>query len=119
MSSNRREQLTALLRERIVILDGGMGTMIQLRKLDEAAYAGEKYKEWPCSVKGNNDCLSITQPEMIKEIDPTEMEDGLRRLREAPQWRMRAIRPKDESLRKPVAHQGHSAHDSAVSRGTY
>ena len=36
--------------------------MIQLRKLDEAAYAGEKYKEWPCSVKGNNDCLSITQP---------------------------------------------------------
>ena len=63
-----KDYLTALMQKEILIFDGGMGTMIQLRRLDEAAYAGEKYKTWPCSVKGNNDCLSITQPDLIREI---------------------------------------------------
>ena len=68
MSSNRREQLTALLRERIVILDGGMGTMIQRLELSEAQYRGSQYADWPSDLKGNNDLLSITQPEMIEQL---------------------------------------------------
>ena len=68
MSSNRREQLTALLRERIVILDGGMGTMIQRLALSEAQYRGSQYADWPSDLKGNNDLLSITQPEMIEQL---------------------------------------------------
>jgi len=68
MSSNRREQLTALLRERIVVLDGGMGTMIQRLQLSEAQYRGSQYADWPSDLKGNNDLLSITQPEMIEQL---------------------------------------------------
>ena len=70
------EYLTALMQKEILIFDGGMGTMIQLRKPDAATYAGDRYAEWPCSVKGNNDCLSITQPEMIKEIHTEYLEAG-------------------------------------------
>jgi len=68
MSTNRREQLTALLRERIVILDGGMGTMIQRLKLSEQQYRGSQYADWPSDLKGNNDLLSVTQPEMIEQL---------------------------------------------------
>ena len=68
MSSSRREQLAALLRERIVILDGGMGTMIQRLELSEAQYRGSQYADWPSDLKGNNDLLSITQPEMIEQL---------------------------------------------------
>ena len=68
MSLSRREQLNALLRERIVILDGGMGTMIQRLKLSEAQYRGEQYADWPSDLKGNNDLLSVTQPEMIEAL---------------------------------------------------
>ena len=71
-----KDYLTELMKKEILIFDGGMGTMIQLRKLDEAAYAGEKYKEWPCSVKGNNDCLSITQPKIIQEIHEGYLDGG-------------------------------------------
>ncbi|NDD64008.1 MAG: 5-methyltetrahydrofolate--homocysteine methyltransferase, partial [Acidobacteria bacterium] len=45
-----------------------MGTMIQRYKLDEAAYRGEQYRDWPSDLKGNNDLLSITQPGIIEEI---------------------------------------------------
>jgi 5-methyltetrahydrofolate--homocysteine methyltransferase len=57
-----------LAKQRILILDGAMGTMIQQHQLDEADYRGEKYKDWHCDVKGNNDLLSVTQPEIIKDI---------------------------------------------------
>jgi 5-methyltetrahydrofolate--homocysteine methyltransferase len=57
-----------LLTERILIIDGAMGTMIQRRKLDEADYRGERFKDWPSDLKGNNDLLCITQPQVIKEI---------------------------------------------------
>jgi 5-methyltetrahydrofolate--homocysteine methyltransferase len=57
-----------LLTERILIIDGAMGTMIQRRKLDEADYRGERFKDWPSDLKGNNDLLCITQPQIIKEI---------------------------------------------------
>jgi 5-methyltetrahydrofolate--homocysteine methyltransferase len=60
--------LHELLEKQIVIIDGAMGTMIQRHKLEEADYRGERFKDWHCDVKGNNDLLSITQPEIIKNI---------------------------------------------------
>jgi 5-methyltetrahydrofolate--homocysteine methyltransferase len=64
----RAAQLPALLRQRIVILDGAMGTMIQRFKLSEAQYRGERFKDWPRDVKGNNELLSLTQPQIIRDI---------------------------------------------------
>jgi len=68
MSTDRTSLLHKLLAERIVILDGAMGTMIQQYKLDEAAYRGERFKDWPRDVKGNNDLLILTQPQIVREI---------------------------------------------------
>jgi 5-methyltetrahydrofolate--homocysteine methyltransferase len=56
------------LDKRILVIDGAMGTMIQRYKLAEADYRGERFKNWPCDVKGNNDLLCITQPQIVKEI---------------------------------------------------
>ena len=71
-----KDYLTELMKKEILIFDGGMGTMIQLRKLDEEAYRGEEYKDWSCSVKGNNDLLSITQPKIIQEIHEGYLDAG-------------------------------------------
>ncbi|MFG1393501.1 methionine synthase [Xanthobacter agilis] len=60
--------LTAAARERILVLDGAMGTMIQALKLDEAGYRGERFKDWPRDVRGNNDLLSLTQPDAVRDI---------------------------------------------------
>jgi 5-methyltetrahydrofolate--homocysteine methyltransferase len=67
-STERVNALLRLLRERIVILDGAMGTMIQTYRLDEAAYRGERFRDWPRDVKGNNDLLNLTRPQVIREI---------------------------------------------------
>lgn len=67
-SYTRGAALPALLKSRILILDGAMGTMIQRYKLDEAAYRGERFKDFPRDIKGNNELLSITQPQIIREI---------------------------------------------------
>jgi 5-methyltetrahydrofolate--homocysteine methyltransferase len=56
------------LKKRILIIDGAMGTMIQQYKLAEADYRGERFKDWPSDLKGNNDLLSLTQPHIVKEI---------------------------------------------------
>lgn len=61
-------QISEQLESRILILDGAMGTMIQDHKLEEAAFRGERFKDWPCDVKGNNDLLVLTQPAIIKDI---------------------------------------------------
>ncbi len=60
--------LAPSLKQRILILDGAMGTMIQRHKLTEVDYRGERFKDWPCDVKGNNDLLVLTQPEIITDI---------------------------------------------------
>jgi len=68
---NRADRITEfhrLLRERILVLDGAMGTMIQGHKLDEAAYRGERFRDWKSDVKGNNDLLTLTQPQVIEGI---------------------------------------------------
>ena len=64
----RAQTLPALLQNRILVLDGAMGTMIQRFKLDEAQYRGERFKDFPKDVKGNNELLSLTRPEVITDI---------------------------------------------------
>ncbi|MDE3123964.1 MAG: homocysteine S-methyltransferase family protein [Bacteroidota bacterium] len=64
------------LQERILIIDGAMGTMIQRHKLQEADYRGERFKNWPVDVKGNNDLLCITQPSIIKNIHKQYLDAG-------------------------------------------
>lgn len=61
-------QLKQLLQQRIAIIDGAMGTMIQRYKLSEADFRGEQFKDWHCDLKGNNDLLSLTQPQIIEAI---------------------------------------------------
>ncbi|NNV55576.1 homocysteine S-methyltransferase family protein [Limnovirga soli] len=64
------------LATRILVIDGAMGTMIQRHKLSEADYRGARFANWHCDVKGNNDLLSITQPEIIKGIHKQYLEAG-------------------------------------------
>ncbi len=64
------------LKERILIIDGAMGTMIQRHKLQEADYRGERFKDWSSDVKGNNDLLCITQPDIIIGIHKQYLEAG-------------------------------------------
>lgn len=64
------------MKERILVIDGAMGTMIQRHKLAEADYRGERFKNWHCDIKGNNDLLNITQPEIIIGIHLQYLEAG-------------------------------------------
>ena len=67
----RAERVSAfrrLLSERILILDGGMGTMIQSHRPTEADYRGARFHDWSCDLKGNNDLLTLTQPELVRDI---------------------------------------------------
>ena len=70
------EILTKLLKDRILVLDGAMGTMIQRHKLSEQDFRGERFKDHPHDLKGNNDLLSITKPEIIKNIHKAYLADG-------------------------------------------
>src|SRR5690606_34508593 len=65
-----------ILRDRILIIDGAMGTMIQRHSLTEADYRGEKFKNHPVPLKGNNDLLSLTRPDIIKDIHRQYLEAG-------------------------------------------
>ena len=65
-----------LLKERVLILDGAMGTMIQKYKLEDADYRGERFKDWKHAVKGNNDLLVLTKPSAIEEIHKKYLESG-------------------------------------------
>src|SRR6476661_2361414 len=71
-----KKSIQELLQERIVIIDGAMGTMIQRYKLEEKDYRGERFKDWHTDVKGNNDLLSITQPKIVEEIHTQYLEAG-------------------------------------------
>src|ERR1700690_4036906 len=73
---DRTPELERLLRERIVIIDGAMGTMIQTYKLDEAAFRGGRFKDWHKDIKGNNDVLNVTQPQVIEAIHRQYLEAG-------------------------------------------
>jgi 5-methyltetrahydrofolate--homocysteine methyltransferase len=72
----RGAALPGILRQRIVILDGAMGTMIQRLRLDEAAFRGERLREHPVDLKGNNDLLVLTQPQVIRDIHDAYLAAG-------------------------------------------
>ena len=73
---NTEAKLRKLLDDRILIIDGAMGTMIQRFKLEEKDYRGERFKDWHSDVKGNNDLLCLTQPQIIKEIHQQYLQAG-------------------------------------------
>ncbi|WP_086774528.1 methionine synthase [Vibrio coralliirubri] len=76
MGSNVRQKIDALLKQRILLIDGGMGTMIQDYKLEEQDYRGERFADWHSDLKGNNDLLVLTQPKLIKDIHSEYLEAG-------------------------------------------
>jgi len=74
--ADRLDALTQALRTRILVLDGAMGTMIQRRKLEEADYRGARFATYDRDVKGNNDMLSLTQPDIVREIHAEYLDAG-------------------------------------------
>lgn len=76
MGREVKSQIEAQLQQRILLIDGGMGTMIQSYKLEEQDYRGDRFAHWPSDLKGNNDLLVLTQPQLIKEIHSAYLEAG-------------------------------------------
>ncbi|MGC0802249.1 methionine synthase [Pantoea agglomerans] len=74
--SNKIDALKQQLAQRIMVLDGGMGTMIQSYKLEEEDYRGSRFADWPCDLKGNNDLLVLSKPAMIREIHDAYLAAG-------------------------------------------
>lgn len=70
------ETLAQIMGRRILVLDGAMGTMIQRRRLAAEDYGGERFGDWQCDLKGNNDLLSLTQPQLITEIHRAFLDAG-------------------------------------------
>src|SRR5512134_2469342 len=79
MATERTERLSKLpelLRQRILVLDGAMGTMLQTYRLGEADFRGERFRDWPVDVKGNSDLLSLTRPDVVRAIHEAYLEAG-------------------------------------------
>src|SRR5690554_5692103 len=74
--SSRLSSLHTILKSRIMLLDGAMGTMIQAEKLTEEAFRGERFADWHRDVRGNNDLLILTQPELIQKIEKAYLDAG-------------------------------------------
>ncbi|PHP94160.1 methionine synthase [Pantoea agglomerans] len=74
--SNKIDALKQQLAQRIMVLDGGMGTMIQSYKLEEEDYRGSRFADWPCDLKGNNDLLVLSKPAVIREIHDVYLAAG-------------------------------------------
>jgi 5-methyltetrahydrofolate--homocysteine methyltransferase len=70
------DELTAALGQRIMVIDGAMGTAIQRDRPDEAGYRGDRFTEWPTALQGNNDLLNLTQPQIIEAIHREYLEAG-------------------------------------------
>ncbi len=69
-------EMKDILTKRILILDGAMGTMVQSYGLEEADFRGNRFKDHPCDLKGNNDILSLTRPDVVREIHAAYLEAG-------------------------------------------
>ncbi|WP_031529400.1 methionine synthase [Dyadobacter crusticola] len=76
MIATEKADIREILKNRILVLDGAMGTMIQRYKLEDHDYRGDRFADWPQDVKGNNDLLSLTRPDIIKEIHAAYFEAG-------------------------------------------
>ncbi len=75
-AAHRGQQLRQLLDQRILMLDGAMGTMIQSYGLDETGYRGDRFRDFEGDLKGNNDILALTQPEIVREIHESFLRAG-------------------------------------------
>jgi 5-methyltetrahydrofolate--homocysteine methyltransferase len=75
-TSSRASLVLSRLNSRILTIDGAMGTMIQRHRLSEEDYRGERFKDWHCDIKGNNDLLSITRPDVIEGVHRAFLEAG-------------------------------------------
>ncbi|WP_185996163.1 methionine synthase [Nocardioides campestrisoli] len=73
---DRSEELRETMRARVLVVDGAMGTAIQRDRPDEAGYRGERFADWHCDVQGNNDLLTLTQPELVASIHREYLEAG-------------------------------------------
>lgn len=71
-----KDYLHEVMKSRIMFMDGAMGSSLQTFKLQEEDFRGERFKNWPCDVKGNNDLLSITQPDVVKKVHMGYLEAG-------------------------------------------
>src|SRR5260221_7844655 len=76
MATDTRTRLEALLAERILVLEGARGTMVQRPRLSEADFRGERFRDHPRDLKGNNDVLVLTRPDVIAEIHREYLEAG-------------------------------------------
>ena len=76
MSKNRLSSFEAALQKRILVMDGAMGTMIQGYKLSEAQYRGQRFANWKSDLKGNNDLLCLTRPEVVSDIHNAYLDAG-------------------------------------------
>ena len=76
VATDLRGELERLLETRILVLDGAMGTMIQAHKLTEADFRGERFADWGRDLKGNNDLLTLTRPDVIREIHDSFLAAG-------------------------------------------
>ncbi|MDN5716533.1 MAG: methionine synthase [Janibacter sp.] len=76
LRSDATDQLRETLSQRILLMDGGMGTMIQRQGLSEADFRGERFADWPSDLQGNNDLLCLTQPEIITDLHRQYLEAG-------------------------------------------
>ena len=74
--ADRGSRLAALLRERIVVLDGAMGTMLQAHAFDEADYRGDRFRDHPRDLRGDNDLLSLTQPAAVRAVHAAYLDAG-------------------------------------------
>ncbi len=75
-ASDLTASLTQRLAQRILILDGGMGTMLQNAQLSEDDFRGERFRDWPSDLKGNNDLLALTCPDVVARIHRDYLEAG-------------------------------------------
>ncbi len=66
--SDRRSEIESLLESRILVMDGAMGTMLQAAQLEEADFRGDRFAEHPSDLKGNNELLVLTRPEVVSKV---------------------------------------------------
>ena len=91
--SARLQALQQALKERILILDGGMGTMIQSYRLEEEDYRGKRFADWPSDIKGNNDLLILTRPDVIGAIEKEYLDAAPTSSKPIPSTPLRCPRP--------------------------
>ncbi len=77
LRAERHKRLKNMVQNRIAVIDGAMGTMIQLEKIDETTFRGNRFSDHPCPVKGNNDLLILTQPDLIRDLHIAYLEAGV------------------------------------------